>query len=293
MDRNAPEVRSLAYLDHYDEVAANVVAWVLWAVTHVYAGRTLPFPDAVTHVHHRLYETDPLFQYPLTVPFPWEITYNADTRFKAREKWEQLCSWIQYWHEASMHQNFQLEPRSHCLPYFGGERRWESRLVLFIVFWLNPVLPVEPPICLDVIMANTGWDPARAEYKKNNRDLIKKMNRQEREKVVPEEHEREVIRTHERTHGEADCKYLDTLTFTAIRHHQEAKKQAILAAEKRGSSRHRQTSQAWHVESRCKDKHRSSHHRTPPVEKTLTKTMPQGLAPTLPVKLRRDRTTSE
>ena len=134
LDRNAPEVRSLAYLDHYDEVAANVVAWVLWAVTHVYASGTLLFPNANTHADHRLYETDPLFQYPLTAPFPQEITYNADTRFKAREKWEQLCSWIQYWQEAGMHQDFRLEPRSHCLPHFGGERRWESRLVLFVIF---------------------------------------------------------------------------------------------------------------------------------------------------------------
>ena len=77
-------------------------------------------------------------------------------------------------------------------------------------------------------MANTGWDLACAEYKKNNQDLIKKMNRQEREKVVPEEHEREVIRTHERTHGETDCKYLNTLTCATIGRHQEAKKQAIL-----------------------------------------------------------------
>ena len=239
LDRNVPEVRSLAYLDHYDEVAANMVAWVLWAITYVYASGTLPFPNTVTHVDHRLYKTDPLFQYPLTAPFPWEITYNADTRFKAREKWEQLCSWIQYWHEAGMHQDFWLEPRSHCLPYFGGKRWWESRLVLFVIFRLNPVLPVEAPIRLDVIMANTGWDLARAEYKKNNPDLIQKMNRQERETVVPEEHERDVIHTHERTRGEADCKYLDTLTCTTIRHHQEAKKRVILVAEKRGSSWHR------------------------------------------------------
>ena len=121
-----------------------------------------------------------------------------------------------------MYQDFQLEPRSHRLPYFGGERRWESRLVLFIMFRLNPVLPVEAPIHLDIIMANTGWDPACAKYKKNNRDLINKMNWSEREKVVPEEHERDVIRTHERTRGEADCKYLDTLTCTAIEHHQES-----------------------------------------------------------------------
>ena len=293
LDRNAPEVRSLAYLDHYEEVAANVVAWVLWAVTHVYASGTLPFPDAITHVDRRLYETDPVFQHPLTVPFPQEPTYNADTRFKAREKWEQLCSWIQYWHEAGMHQDFQLEHHSHCLPYFGCERQWESQLVLFVIFWLNPVLPVEVPIHLDVIMANTGWDPARAEYKKERPDLIQKMNQHEREKVVPEERERDVIRTHERTWGEADCKYLCTLTGTAIRYRQEAKKWAILAGEKKGSSRHQQTSQVWHVESHRKDKLQSSHRWTPPAEKTLNKTMPQGVMPTPPVKLRRDRTTSE
>ena len=287
-----PEVRSLAYLDHYDEVAANVVAWVLWSVTHVYASGTLPFPDTITHVDRRLYETDPLFQYPLTTLFPREITYNPDTRFKAREKWEHLCSWVQYWHEASMHQDFRLEPRSHHLPYFGSERRWESRLVLFMMFRLNPVLPVEAPIHLDVIMANTGWDPARAEYKEKNRDLIQKMNRQEREKVVPKEHKREVIHTHERTRGEADCKYLETLTCAAIRHRQEAKKRVILVAEKKGSW-HQQMSQVRHVESCRRDKHRSSHCWTPPAEKTLTKTMPQGLAPMPPVRLCRDHITFE
>ena len=186
---------------------------------------------------------------------------------------------MQYWHKAGTYQDFRLEPRSHRLPYFGGERRWESWLVLFIIFRLNPVLPVEAPICLDVIMVNTGWDPAHAKYKKNNRDLIKKMNRLEREKVVPEEHEREVICTHERTRGEANCKYLNTLTCATIRCHQEAKK--------------RQTSQVRCVESCCRDKHRSSHHRVPPAEKTLTKTMPQGLVPMPLVRLRRNHTTSE
>ena len=292
LDRNVPEVRSLAYLDHYDEVAANVVAWVLWSITHVYAGRTLPFPDAVTHIDRHWYETDPLFQYPLTMPFPREITYNPDTRFKAQEKWEHLCSWVQYWHEAGMHQDLWLEPCSHHLPYFGSERRWESQLVLFIMFRLNPVLPVEAPIHLDVIMANTGWDLAHAEYKEKNQDLIQKMNRQEREKMVPEEHEREVIHTHERTRGEVDCKYLKTLTCTTIRRHQEAKKQAILVAEKKGS-RHQQTSQVRCVESCHRDKHRSSHHRTPPAEKTLTKTMPQGPVPMLLVRLHCNHTTSE
>ena len=128
LDKDAPEVRSLAYLEHYDEVATNVVAWVLWSVTHVYAGRTLLFPDTITHIDRHLYQTDTGFQYPSTMPFPWEITYNPDTQFKAWEKWEQLCSWVQYWHEAGMHQDFQLEPlsRNHRLSYFGGERRWES-----------------------------------------------------------------------------------------------------------------------------------------------------------------------
>ena len=110
---------------------------------------------------------------------------------------------------------------------------------------------------------------------------------------MPEEHERDVIRTHERSRGEADCKYLCTLTGAAIRRRQEAKKRAILAGEKKGSSRHWQTSQAWHVESCRKDKHQSSHRWTPPAEKTLTKTMPQGVMPTPPVKLHRDCTTSE
>ena len=193
-----------------------------------------------------------------------------------------------------MHQDFRLEPFNcnHCLPYFGDERRWESRLILFIMFRLNPVLLAKVPIRLDVIMANTGWDPAQAEYKEKNRDLIQKMNWQEREKVVAEEHEREVIHTHQRTHGEADCKYLKTLTCATIRRHQEAKKWDILTAEKHGS-RHRQMSQVRRVESCCKDRHRSSHRQTPPAEKTLTKAMPQRPVPMSLVRLHHDRTISE
>ena len=294
LDKNALEVESLSYLEDYEDIAINVVAWVLRAITHVYAGRTLPFPDAVTYIDRRLHRTDMRFQFPPTMPYPQEITYNADTRFKAREKWEQLCSWVQYWHEASMHREFQLEPitRPHRFTYFASKRRWESRLVLFIMSHLNPVLPEEAPIWLDVIMANTGWDPVQTKFKEQNRDLIQCMNWQEREKVVPEEHEREVICTHQRTHGEADCQYLKSLTHAAIRCHHEAKKLTILVAEKWGGQ-HWQTSQARCVESRHRDKQRSSHHRTPPTEETLTKMMPQCPVQTAPVRLHRDRTTSK
>ena len=96
LDKNAPEVESLSYLEDYKDIAANVVAWVLWAITHIYAGRTLPFPDTVTHIDRHLHRTDMRFQFPPTVPYPWELTYNADTQFKVQEKWEQLCSWVQY-----------------------------------------------------------------------------------------------------------------------------------------------------------------------------------------------------
>ena len=156
------------------------------------------------------------------------------------------------------------------------------------MFHLNPVLPEEVPIHLDVIMANTGWDPVQAKFKEKNWDLIQHMNRQEREKVVPEECEREVIHTHQRTRGEADCQYLESLTYAAIRHCQEAKKWT----EKRGGRRW-QTSQARCVESCHRDKQRLSHHRTPPMEKTLTNMIPQHLAPTSLERLRLNHTTSE
>ena len=79
LDKNAPEVESLSYLEDYEDIAVNVVAWVLWAITHIYAGRTLPFPDAITYIDPRLHRTDTRFQFPPTMPYPREITYNADT----------------------------------------------------------------------------------------------------------------------------------------------------------------------------------------------------------------------
>ena len=79
LDKNAPEVESLSYLEDYEDIAINVVAWVLWAITHVYAGGTLPFPDTVTHVDSHLHRTDTRFQFPPTTLYPQEITYNADT----------------------------------------------------------------------------------------------------------------------------------------------------------------------------------------------------------------------
>ena len=79
LDRNVPEVESLSYFEDYEDIAINVVAWFLWVITHVYAGRTLPFPDAITHIDRHLHRTDTRFQFPPTMPYPRETTYNADT----------------------------------------------------------------------------------------------------------------------------------------------------------------------------------------------------------------------
>ena len=49
-DPNCPEVVALAYLPEYEDVATNMIAWVLWVIVNIQLGSVSPFPDKVEHV---------------------------------------------------------------------------------------------------------------------------------------------------------------------------------------------------------------------------------------------------
>ena len=75
-----------------------------------------------------------------------------DLRIRARDGWEWIASWAQYWFNA------QQKARRPCL-FYGGNARVVSPLVYFICHHVNKVL--ELPVCLRHVLENSGWQRER------------------------------------------------------------------------------------------------------------------------------------
>ena len=100
LDPNYAEVMALMYIPHHVDVTGEIVSWVLWAIVNVCLGSISPFPDSVAEVSAMLCTMNKEWQERRAGPFPRMPVFNPDICFKAREKWEEVCSWIQYWWEA-------------------------------------------------------------------------------------------------------------------------------------------------------------------------------------------------
>ena len=118
-DPRCPELRALTFLEDGAEVAGKVITLVLYAMVNCTLGGVLPFPESMPM---GLTQSSPHRQSPLGALFPEEPNLeNDDVREKARAKWEELCSWLQYWWEAG-------EAAHHPTRFFGGLRHSESRI---------------------------------------------------------------------------------------------------------------------------------------------------------------------
>ena len=239
LDPACPKVVSLSYLHEPAVVAADIVSWVLWAIVYVRMGGTFPFPDRVSQVSGFLIPFGVKFQCPEAVPFPRTPSFHEDIRFKAREKWELLCSWVQYWYEAHIHV-------AHECHFFGGARRMESRMMLFIIYHINEILPVDAPIRLDKVMANTGWEICRATMRKECPELLLKIAKKETKKLALESKDRAIIKMRERTKAELNVAELTELVHKASERYQAVQKKQEDA--QKVERRRRQTQMARLVE---------------------------------------------
>ena len=107
-------------------------------------------PDGLAQ---ELQQTDPVLCQPPDSAHPIKITFDKDLRSRARESWEEILSWVQYWWEAGY--TF-WKPQL----FYSRNLRTDSPLVLFVLHHINRVLPEGKLIQLKAILANTRWDHA-------------------------------------------------------------------------------------------------------------------------------------
>ena len=117
-------------------------------MVYVIKGGSLPCQDGLAHGLHMV---DPILQQPPESIFPVQINFDEDLRNRARERWEETLSWVQYWWEAG------YTLRNPAL-FYDGNLRMDSPMVLFILYHINKVLPEDKPIRLEAVLANTRSD---------------------------------------------------------------------------------------------------------------------------------------
>ena len=112
-------------------------------MVYVIKGGSLPCPDGLVHGLHLV---DPLLHQPPESVYPIQINFDKDLRNRARERWEETLSWVQYWWEAG------YTSQSPML-FYGRNLRMDSPMVLFVLYHINKVLPEGKPIRLEAVLA--------------------------------------------------------------------------------------------------------------------------------------------
>ena len=138
-------------------------------------------------------------------------------------------------------------------------------MVLYIMYHLNEVLSTEASLCLEVIMANTGWDMVRVKIRKNNPLLLQRIAEKEAKQVTMESKEWAIIQTRERNKAENNVRQLTPLIRDASERYRQAQKRADeeCQANRAREERCHQTNLERLAENRRKDrmKHGQGHSR--------------------------------
>ena len=142
------EVQALQFIPNHIEVTGKIVAWVMWALVNGMMGERHLVPDQIVGLEG----TGPHEQSPVGAAFPTRPEEQDDLRICARDGWEWMASWAQYWFDA---QQKARRPRL----FYGGDARVVSPLVYFICHHVNKVL--ELPVRLWHVLENSGWQQER------------------------------------------------------------------------------------------------------------------------------------
>ena len=162
------EVWALQFIPNHVEVTGKIVAWVMWALVYGMMGERHPVPDRIV----RLEGTGPHEQSPAGAAFPTRPEEQDDLGIRARDGWEWIASWAQYWFDAQ-----QKARRPHL--FYGGDTRVMSPLIYFICHHVNKVL--ELPVRLRHVLMNSGWQRERDHLEEH--DVGTLVNSLERESV--------------------------------------------------------------------------------------------------------------
>ena len=142
------EVQALQFIPNHVEVTGKIVAWVMWALVYGMMGERHPVPDQIVGLEG----TGPHKQSPVGAAFPMRPEGQDDLRIRARDRWEWIASWAQYWFDT---QQKARRPRL----FYGGDARVVSPLVYFICHHVNKVL--ELPVRFRHVLENLGWQRER------------------------------------------------------------------------------------------------------------------------------------
>ena len=142
------EVQALQFIPNHVEVTGKIVARVMWALVYGMMGERHLAPDRIVGLEG----TGPHEQSPTGAAFPMRPEEQDDLRIRARDGWEWIASWAQYWFDAQ-------QKARHPRLFYGGDARVVSPLVYFICHHVNKVL--ELPVCLRHMLENSGWQRER------------------------------------------------------------------------------------------------------------------------------------
>ena len=104
------EVQALQFIPNHVEVTGKIVAWVMWALVYGMMGERHPVPDRIVGLEG----TGPHEQSPTGAAFPMRPEEQDNLRIRARDGWEWIASWAQYWFDA---QQKARRPRL----FYGGD----------------------------------------------------------------------------------------------------------------------------------------------------------------------------
>ena len=142
------EVEALQFIPNHVEVTGKIVARVMWALVNGMMGECHLVPDRIVGLEG----TGPHEQSPAGAAFPTRLEEQDNLRIHARDGWEWMASWAQYWFNA---QQKARRPRL----FYGGDARVVSPLIYFICHHVNKVL--ELPVHLRHVLENLGWQRER------------------------------------------------------------------------------------------------------------------------------------
>ena len=142
------EIQALQFIPNHVEVTGKIVVWVMWALVYGMMGERHPVPNRIVGLEG----TGPHKQSPAGAAFPMRLEEQDDLRIRARDGWEWIASWAQYWFDA---QQKARRPRL----FYGSDARVMSPLVYFICHHVNQVL--ELPVRLRHVLKNSGWQRER------------------------------------------------------------------------------------------------------------------------------------
>ena len=104
------EVQALQFIPNHVEVTGKIVGQVMWALVNGMMGERHPVPNRIVGLEG----TGPHEQSPAGAAFPTRPEEQDNLRIRARDGWEWMASWAQYWF------NTQQKARRPCL-FYGGD----------------------------------------------------------------------------------------------------------------------------------------------------------------------------